>query len=215
MELTKQDIQKIDKYLEKEIRYWDVRLEMIDHLASRLEDSNEDINIDATFLRETFGLYWKIRKEEKNRIKHINKKYKRLFFEGFIKLLKKPIHIITFAILFLTSIVLYKSTSYKMFFKVEIFILYIYLFFVFIKMLIKHKIIFNSIAFSYIINYIGFFIMVFGQIAYYLFRDSGFVALSEINRVYIFSIIFTLNLFWMYNSYQVLKDTINQMKYIN
>ncbi len=214
MELTKQDIQKIDKYLEKEIRYWDVRLEMIDHLASRLEDNNEDINIDATFLRETFGPYWKMKKEEKNRIKQINKKYKRLFFGGFIKLLNKPINLFLFGLLFLLSVLLYTYTSYKIFWNTQIAIISVPLFEFFILSVFKHKITFNSIIFGYITHYMGFSIFIFSQISM-LFKEYGFFEISKINQVYLLSFLFILNLFWIYNGVLIFKNTLDRIKFRN
>tara|TARA_R110002033_G_scaffold140581_1_gene179353 strand:- start:288 stop:1007 length:720 start_codon:yes stop_codon:yes gene_type:complete len=53
MKLTKQEIQFIDNYLIKnEVKYWDVRLELLDHIVSAVEDkmTNEGVSFNEALL---------------------------------------------------------------------------------------------------------------------------------------------------------------------
>ena len=210
MELTKQDIQFIDNYLKKEVKYWDIRLEMIDHLASKLEDNDKNIILDKVFLKEEFGPYWKINQNTKARIKLINNKYRRAFFKGFIGLLKSFKSILIFVFLLIIDAKFYHITSYNIFIEVNILIIFITLiplFFVFIK---NFKITNSSIGFDYIFTYSSFFLLVFYQIVFYLFRKDGIIDVNEKSTIIIFSIFSVFNIFWMYNSYSVLFTTLKK-----
>ena len=53
MKLTKEEIQFIDNYLIKnEVKYWDVRLELLDHIVSAVEDkmTNEGVSFNEALL---------------------------------------------------------------------------------------------------------------------------------------------------------------------
>ena len=53
MKLTKDEIKYIDNYLLKnEVRFWDVRLELLDHIVSSVEDKidNEGISFNEALL---------------------------------------------------------------------------------------------------------------------------------------------------------------------
>ncbi len=55
MKLTKEQIQFIDDYLkEQKVKFWDIRIELIDHIASKLEE-NPEIKLTRTFLIREFG----------------------------------------------------------------------------------------------------------------------------------------------------------------
>ena len=84
MKLTKQDIQKIDNYLKKSIKFWDIRLEMIDHLASKLESTDKSIEINDTLLRKELGTPWDLSHKKLRPIKaQIGKKYKKAVYKSF------------------------------------------------------------------------------------------------------------------------------------
>ena len=84
MELSKEQISFIDQYLKnKGVKYWDIRLEMVDHVASKLEKNDKPL-LDEKFLFIEFGPYYAIKKMVNQKIKLINKKYKKLFFKELI-----------------------------------------------------------------------------------------------------------------------------------
>ena len=58
MKLTKEEIKYIDNYLIKnEVKYWDVRLELLDHIVSAVEDKieNEGISLNEALLEVHHG----------------------------------------------------------------------------------------------------------------------------------------------------------------
>ena len=78
MILHREQIIFIDNYLkEKGVKYWDIRLEMIDHIASKMEE-NEEIVLSKEFLSKEFGSNYQINKTVRERCKSVNKKYRKL-----------------------------------------------------------------------------------------------------------------------------------------
>ncbi len=88
MELTKKEIQLIDDYLKnKYVKYWDLRLEIIDHIASEIEDNN--IKLTSKYLQEKLP-YYKITKLIKSKKYLINRKSNRLYKEQRKLFFKSP-----------------------------------------------------------------------------------------------------------------------------
>lgn len=115
MKLTKEQIQYIDNYLIKnEVKYWDVRLELLDYIALAVEDhmNINGMTFDKALLvtHQAFGnqtkvhgiYHGKLLKQglyadnqgfkdfEKQKQKDIGKKYRRLHWQGLKQLLKSP-----------------------------------------------------------------------------------------------------------------------------
>lgn len=102
MELTKQQIQFIDNRLENEgVKYWDIRIEMLDHVVSDIEQKLKSENSEYEFkemVQESFiSLGWKenfngggfekvISARLKMYNKNQNKNFKQYFKETFLKL---------------------------------------------------------------------------------------------------------------------------------
>ena len=104
MELSKEQISFIDQYLKKKgVKYWDVRLEMVDHVASKLE-KNDKLFLDEIFLIEEFGLETTIKKIVSQKIKMVNKKYNKLFLSELIDFFKNIKNIVIFTLTFLVII---------------------------------------------------------------------------------------------------------------
>ncbi|GAB4153971.1 MAG: hypothetical protein Tsb0033_01300 [Winogradskyella sp.] len=99
MKLTKEDIQIIDDYLkERGIKYWDVRLEMVDHLVSDIENHKGSADFDTAFKQSLVNAGWNKNLEAINTQswKSTNKIYRKKHFEEIVKLLKKPYSLISF-----------------------------------------------------------------------------------------------------------------------
>jgi len=112
MNLTKEEIQYIDNYLVKnDIKYWDVRAELLDHIISSVEDKikKEGISFREALLEvhEGFGnklghfkspsferkLYYSnkgFKRFEREKQKEIGKKYRRLHWQGLKNLFLSP-----------------------------------------------------------------------------------------------------------------------------
>lgn len=98
MELNKEQIKKIDSFLEAiGVEYIDIRYEMVDHIASEIEDNVEDI--DSFFkdngFQTTFIKFMLSRKKEfetkyKNQVKKLNWFYTKNLCKGIFKLISKP-----------------------------------------------------------------------------------------------------------------------------
>ncbi|AUC16801.1 hypothetical protein BTO06_17355 [Tenacibaculum sp. SZ-18] len=98
MELNKEQIKKIDSFLEAiGVEYIDIRFEMVDHIASEIEDNVKDINAffkDDGF-QTSFLKYMLSRKKEfeikyKSQVKKLNWFYTKNLCKGIFKLTSKP-----------------------------------------------------------------------------------------------------------------------------
>ena len=61
MELTKEQLQQIDERLKSGgIKYWDLRLEMIDHIATDLEQNakNDDFTLELNNSLKRIGYFY-------------------------------------------------------------------------------------------------------------------------------------------------------------
>ena len=116
MELTKEQIQYIDNRLEKEgVKYWDIRIEMLDHVVSDVEKRLErDEDFKKAVQNSFISLGWNGSFEDliKNRLIGINKIVRKkyfnqigLFFTSFKMVL---------LILFLTSIYYYIFLNFSL-----------------------------------------------------------------------------------------------------
>ncbi|WP_028891517.1 hypothetical protein [Tenacibaculum sp. 47A_GOM-205m] len=97
MELTKEQIQKIDLFLEGiGIEYIDIRFEMVDHIATEIENNIEDTNafFEGKGFQVPFIKYMLSRKKAlKNRYKKQTKKLHWHYTKAILKdILKKAIH---------------------------------------------------------------------------------------------------------------------------
>lgn len=94
MALSKKHIQYIDSYLKEQgVNFWDIRIELIDHVASKLEE-NQDIILNRTFLIKEFGTRITLDKLVFDKEKSIRKKYKKLYFKEMIHLIKSPLKVL-------------------------------------------------------------------------------------------------------------------------
>ncbi len=84
MKLTKQNIQFIDNYLKsKGISYWDIRLEMIDHIACKMESKKGSFDFEFLFKHTIHELGWEndLKGFENRRLKTINKTIRKKYFK--------------------------------------------------------------------------------------------------------------------------------------
>ena len=74
MKLSKDQIKYIDDYLKDNgIKYWDIRLELIDHFASKLEKLVH-VDLSKALLIKEFGTSASLENIQKEKRKSINKK---------------------------------------------------------------------------------------------------------------------------------------------
>lgn len=132
MKLTKSEIQYIDKYLIKnEVKFWDVRIELLDHIVSAVEDKihNEGISFNEALLDVhrgfgnqlikqrtqnqslSKGLYQSnigFKKFIKNEQKKVGRKHRRKYWIVLKKLLMSYTFIIEYALLVLLVFIIYQ-----------------------------------------------------------------------------------------------------------
>ncbi len=110
MELTKEQIQYIENRLIKDgVKYWDIRIEMLDHIISDVENTlNNDTPFKESVQNAMVKLGWKENFNGSNfegiiqqRTKDIAKKYRNIFWDDLKKTMMKPKGILLFALLFL------------------------------------------------------------------------------------------------------------------
>ncbi|MCL7762186.1 hypothetical protein MPF19_02075 [Polaribacter sp. Z014] len=104
MELTKEQIKYIDHHLENEgIKYWDIRIEMIDHIVSDIEKNAISIDFKKELATSLKRIGSKGTLKNINTIgwKNTNAKYRREYGKGIVSFFKstKNIVISTFSVL--------------------------------------------------------------------------------------------------------------------
>jgi hypothetical protein len=132
MELTTQQIQHIDHRLENEgVKYWDIRLEMLDHIVLDVENHLKPENTEYEFkeiVQQSFEkLGWKenfngggFDKVYLEKLKHTNNKSQREIRKEFIAEVKKTQTIIYFLLFFIylfiikNNTILVKYTAFSM-----------------------------------------------------------------------------------------------------
>ena len=120
MKLSKDQIITIDDYLkENGVKYWDIRLELIDHFASKLEKLDYVDLSKNLFIRE-FGTYASLEYIQEEKRKSINKKYRKLFFQEVLNFFKSTKNILTFIVLSFFYYQFYKHLNTKVFLKLSV-----------------------------------------------------------------------------------------------
>lgn len=115
MILHREQIIFIDNYLkEKGVKYWDIRLEMIDHIASKIEE-NENIILSKEFLNKEFGSNYQINKTVHERCKSVNKKYRKQYFSEIKSFFLSIKNNLIFFILTFSNYLLISSLEYSLF----------------------------------------------------------------------------------------------------
>ena len=114
MEITKEHIQYIDEYLKKMgIKYWDLRIEMIDHLVSDIEQ-----NLTSKDFKTEFSLALKRAKwngslsgVNKEGWQNVNRKYRSAYLKGFINFFKSFKNIVILILILAVFYLISKNVS--------------------------------------------------------------------------------------------------------
>ncbi|GFD75474.1 hypothetical protein MHM83_03235 [Tenacibaculum sp. Mcav3-52] len=91
MELTKEQIEHIDTLLKtKGIKYWDLRIEMIDHIVSDVEENSTTNNFKIELEKSLVKLDWhkSLHKENQEGWKNVNKKYRKEYVKEVLSFFK-------------------------------------------------------------------------------------------------------------------------------
>lgn len=206
MNLSKEQIQFIDNYLKGQgVKFWDVRIELVDHIASKLEE-NKVLILNRTFLIKEFGTSITLANLVDEKLKILNKKYGRLYFKEIINFFKNAKKIAVFGILILMHFLLFKHLPYKSF-KIISTILFIlpvavYLILAIKNHFLKEKSIHLERAHFYVI--FSFFIL---NLFFQVLQPRGIFDASVTIHATTLLIIVPLNMFLSLCGYMVYKRT--------
>lgn len=118
MELTKEQILYIDDFLKnKGIKYWDIRIEMIDHIVSEIEKNSTNNDFNKSFKNSLDKLGWLGNLSYLNTEgwKNVNRKYRREYHKGFINFFKSYKNVSIFIVFFIAFYSVSEIISFKFF----------------------------------------------------------------------------------------------------
>ncbi|MFK5889120.1 MAG: hypothetical protein QM486_00135 [Flavobacteriaceae bacterium] len=120
MTLSKEQIVFIDDYLKsKRLKYWDIRLEMVDHLASKLEQE-PNLILDEALLKQEFGDLFKIQKTSQIIAGGIKKKYRKLVFKEVKLFLTHSIGWVFLSFFYILEYLIFRYSNNNLFIKTNI-----------------------------------------------------------------------------------------------
>lgn len=222
MELTKEQIQFIDHRLENDgVKYWDIRIEMLDHVVSDVEKNLKPENSEYEFkeiVQDAFeSLGWKenfngggFENSHKEGWKNTNKYYRKIYFDGFVNFFKKSSNLLLLGIFLFIYFSLSEVLSHKMFLKVSYFLFFSpFLLFIhaFYKMYKKKY--GKSVHRDYGLNYLMLSFLILNGIITFVRIDGGFPL--EFHKIILF-IVIPIHFIFTYSGYQVYIKAINKVE---
>lgn len=103
MKISKSDIQFIDDYLKKGgIQYWDVRLEMVDHLVSDMESYQGSADFKTIFNQSLKNANWdkNLKEIHTQSWKNTNSIYRAKHAKEMLEILKNPFYLLFFSVFY-------------------------------------------------------------------------------------------------------------------
>ncbi len=206
MKLSKDQIKYIDDYLiEGGIKFWDIRLELIDHFASKLE-KQEQIYLTKTLLIKEFGTYASLENILKEKRRIINKKYRKLFHNEILKFFKSIKKKLILILLFFIYYQLFRKLDTKLFLKLSVLIsffpIFIALIFQIITWIKKNR----SIYLESAMFYFYFSFLLYNAVMQFTIKDTFFDIPKQTQSI-IFLISLPVYLIGMYSGFKVYYKT--------
>lgn len=206
MELSKEQVKYIDVHLKKMgIKYWDLRIEMLDHIISNIENDTEFEDFEEAFKKSLSKLGWLGRLSYLNTDgwKNVNKKYRKEYHNGFINFFKSLKNVLIFLSSFFLFYLFSENISFKFFQKVSYVLFVLPLILVFIEfgksLLKKYG---RSVNLDYGIMYMIMSFVILNIFPMF-FREA-----SEIIQKISWFIILPTHYVAFYSGYQLYKKTI-------
>ncbi|WP_439130101.1 hypothetical protein [Polaribacter sp.] len=122
MEITKEQIQFIDNHLKKNgIKYWDLRLEMIDHLVSDIEQNHNNSDFETEFAVSLKRMNWNGNLAGINTEgwQNVNRKYRTQYLKGFFNFFKSFKNVAVLMLGLFAFYLISESISFKVFNKIS------------------------------------------------------------------------------------------------
>jgi hypothetical protein len=184
MKLSTEDIQSIDNHLKSNgISYWDIRLEMTDHIACEMESRKGSSDFQSLFKHTIaeLGFGGNLKGFEKRRLKTINKTIRKKYFRNILGYFTRLKSLVLVALSIFAFYLIAQYVSFKIF-KIFSFLLFgvpiIYVTFHYAYTSIKIK------KSGYMLY--GFFYVVFSMLIANLFyqwpRPGGLIEVSELTQ---------------------------------
>ncbi|WP_457618930.1 hypothetical protein [Lutibacter sp.] len=228
--LSKEQITYIDNYLKyHKVKYWDIRIELLDHIVSDVEDkmtqglSFDDAMVDV---HKGFGnsmkMLWNTGVEYsifangdgyKDLIQvkreQINKKYRKLYFKEIKNFFKSFRNIIALALIFYFDYVLFENVEYRLFKRINMIVFLtpsiFFLMYSIRNFIVKNKSVHLEYALWYYI--FPFFIL---NMLLQISNPNGIFESSKEFQIVVLAIIAPLNLVFSYCGLQLYKRTYNK-----
>lgn len=119
MEITKEQIQSIENRLEKNgLNYWDIRIEILDHLVSEIENRMENGESYKSALESSFfimNLTGNLEALNRSKLFAINKIVRKQYFKRTLQMVTNPIDLFVTCLSFFGYFLLYKFSSLLVF----------------------------------------------------------------------------------------------------
>ncbi|WP_422106689.1 hypothetical protein [Winogradskyella sp.] len=214
MKLNTDHIQRIDDYLKaKGIRYWDIRLEMTDHLACKIEDYKGSCDFKSLFNQTLSELGWdkNLKWYQDKRLKSINAKIRRKYFKNFIELFTN-LRYLSFVVVFSFAYYLvFNIFSSKTFGVISLMlfglpVLYFTVHYAYMNLKFKKS---GYLLYGYF--YIIFSVLI-SNLFYQLPRPGGYIDVSLATQQSIVFFTTLFNVLFMVSGIFIYKETANQYR---
>ena len=230
IKLTKEQITYIDDYLKHhKVKYWDIRIELLDHIVTTVEEKlTKGISFDDAMIEvhKSFGnsmkMFWNSGVEYgifansdgykdlvQTKREQINKQYRSVYFKEFFRLFTSIKSIIGIILLIFIEYVLFNSLSSLNFKRFNLMLFLIPAILIITIMVIQNFKRNKSLHLEYTGFYATFSFLVLNG----FFQLGNFTGLHEeisINKNIIFSVISLLNLFLCYGGIKMYLSSIKK-----
>ncbi|AQS94580.1 hypothetical protein BXQ17_11095 [Polaribacter sp. BM10] len=217
MELSKEQIQYIEHRLENEgVKYWDIRIEMLDHVISDLEKNLNVNSSEADFkkmVQNSFvllGWHGSFNDVNKHGWKNVNKYYRKIYFKGFVDFFKNIKNLIVLALFLLGYYIISEVFEPKVFLKISHTLFFLpFILFVFVLYKMYTKKYGKSVHKDYGLNYLMLSFLILNAIVTFVRVEDGFP--QEFHKIILF-IIIPVHFIFTYSGYQVYVKAIKRVE---
>ncbi len=216
MELTKEQIKDIDYKIEQYgVEYWDVRIELLDHVVSFIESNLEKKEDYKKTLHKAFlSVGWQGGFKHLNTLawKNTNKFYRKIYLKGFIDFFRKKSNIFIFIVCFICYYIASELLNLKTFVTIS-YILFLIpsLIFFYESFITWRKKYGKSVHKQYGLHYIITTTLIL-QIIPMSLKDSGlFTIPSDYHKIILF-ILIPCHLIFTLSGYKVYKKAISKVE---
>jgi len=216
MKLNKTQINYIEKRLVKAgVKYWDIRIELLDHIVSELEHNLKNSN---DFKKEvqnsliSFGYNGSFEKVVCERLRTINKKIRKKYFKEVVRLFQKRISLITMTVLFFMYFYVYQFLNTSVFKYISLFLLFA----PFVIFLTQFTYILLKREKSGILLYGNFYVflsfLILNMFIQLTKPEKGFIQVPEANYKFIIFIVTVVNSTFTFAGLKVYLNTLRYSK---